>query len=834
MNVRAEAIVQSSMRYAFRTLRNSPGFSATVILTLALGIGANTAAFGLLYGLVLRPMPSPEPERLVVAFGAFVRSGQYGRLSYPNYRDLRDRTKTLESFAAYAWAIKLNLSASPWSPAEQISAQIVSGNFFDTLRIPAALGRTFAPDEDRTRNTHPVTVLGDRFWRARFNADPAIVGQSIRLNGHTFTVIGVAPARMPQVDPPFAPDLWVPMAMQNIAMPSQTNKLDSRPQKWLRGIGRLRPDATLAAVRAEFLALGETLEREHPVENRRVTFNIEAEQDARAQTLGTTARLSWVLAGLVALVLLIACANLANLLLVRAAARAREMSVRASLGAGRAQLLRQLLIEHAILAVAGGLGGAALASFVSNYLWSLLLRRPIVVDSANVQPMIAFAIACTALTMILFGLMPALRATRGDLASELRAHGTAARTGARAGRRRGLLQELLVVSQLALCVIVLVTAALFMRSLSSAWRIDLGFTPADRVTAGVQLELQGYTTERGVLFHDALLERVRQLPGVEAASTTGFLPLTGGFLGDTTIVLPDDRAPANAPRPFVIYDRVGSDYMRTMGTRLLRGRDITEADQRTTPAHAVINTTFAETFWPGVDPIGKQFRVANMFRPGEPNGALVEVVGLTATGQYETLGERPQRRMFLPMRHGFSPSFNVIAHVRGGRPADTLAAIRGIVADLDPLVPVVGAQTLEEHVGHSTDQPRAFALLASVFGGLALLLAVIGVYGTLSFLVRGRTQEIGVRVAVGARPVQVLLLIVRRAGVLAVVGFALGGLGAALVSRAVESMLYGTTRIDAATAIVVASVLAGAVLLASLLPVRRALRIDLVRALRQD
>jgi predicted permease len=815
---------RSDVRFTLRLIRKSPGFVVTTILTLALGIGANTAAFGLLHALVLRPLPVAEPDRVVVTFGGFRNSWPYGRFSYRNYVDIREQTTMLQSFAAYAWATPLDLRTSASAPAERVWAQPVTGNFFDTLGIQAAYGRTFAPDEDRTRLTHPVVVLSHRLWRARLNGDPSIVGQTLRLNGLPYTVIGIAPERMAQIDPPFAPDVWVPIAMTGHVMPGQENKLDSRIEKWLRGVGRLRPGVTIAQAQAELTGIANGLVAAHPVQNRNMILTLVPEREARSQTLGTSARLSWVLLALVALVLLMACANLANLLLVRAFARAKEMSVRASLGAGRGRLVRQLLTEQGLLALVGGGAGVALAVFLSTRLWTLVLPpgpRTTWIDMSEQMPVLAFASACTLLTAILFGLVPALHASRVSLTSALKG----AAGGGPRGTSRVTLHEALVVAQLGLCVVVLAAAALFLRSLSAATHVELAFTPANRVVASIELGLQGYDTARARAFHDALLMRVREMPGVEAASNTAILPLSGGYISDPKFWRAEEHASNDDPRPFVITDLVGADYFRTMGTAILRGRELTEADRREhAPRVAVINEELARTFWPG-DPIGRRFRL------GRAEAPLIEVVGLVADGQYETLGERPQRRVFLPFLE--ETDGTLIVHTKAG-PAATLTAIRQIVSALDPQVPVARAETLSDHVARSVAQPRVFAMLASTFGVVALLLAVIGVYGTLSFLVRGRTREIAVRVALGALPRQVLLMVVRRGSILAACGLIAGGIGAALVSRWLATMLYGATTLDVRTGVIVGGVLALAVLMASAVPARRALRINLVRALRQE
>ena len=617
------------------------------------------------------------------------------------------------------------------------------------------------------------------------------------------------------------------MAVQALVMPGQDGKLDARTETWLRGVGRLHPTASVEQAQAELTTIAGALAQSYPAENRRLTLTVRTQNDARAIAMGMfgAAGLTWVLFGLVALVLLIACANLAGILSVRAITRTREMSVRASLGAGRARLFRQLFIESSLLVLIGGAAGITVASVVSTHLWTLVvppLPFPVRVDAALDGPVLLFAVASTGLTALMFGLLPALQATRVNLAASLKGTGV---VGPSRGQRG--VHAFLVAAQVALSVVVLIAATLFVRSLAEASHIDVGFAAANRTIATVQLGRQGYSTPQVSQFYETMLTRLRLLPGIDSVTTTAFVPLSGGYLGDRVIYQEDDVAPAGDTRPAVILDRVGPDYFRTIGTTLLRGRDITDADRAESPAVAVINETFARTFWPGVDPVGRRFRI------GAVDAPLVEVIGLAPDGRYQSLQEPPQRRMFLPVRQDPQLEITWIVHA-GTSPSIVLDGVRREVSAIDRRLPVINATTLQAHVDRMLVQSQVFAFLATMFGVVALLLASVGIYGMLSLVVRGQTREIGIRVALGARPSQVWRMVVRRGAVLAAAGLATGALAGGWTSGALAPMLYGATAFNTWTLLVVAGALGSAVLLASVLPARRALRIDPAKALRQD
>lgn len=823
---RLETFLQD-IRYALRVSGKTPAFAMLVVLTMALGIGANTAVFALVQGLLLRQPAVESPDRLVMVFSGQQGGNPYRRLSYLNYLDVRNHARTLSGLTAFSWPVPLDLSRDDSGPAERVWAQVVTGNFFDVLGVPAGMGRTFAADEDLARDTDLVAIVSYHFWQSRLAAEPLIVGKPIRLNGRLFTIIGVAPRDTPQVDPPFDPDVWVPMAVQALVMPGQDGKLDSRSETWLRAIGRLQPTASLAQAQAELDTLATSLSQSHPNVIRRLTLTVRTYEDARAIVMGMfgAAGLTWTLFGLVAIVLVIASANLAGLLSIRALSRTREITVRVALGAGRARLFRQLFTESSLLVLIGGAVGIFIALIGAPHLWTLVLPPlpfPGRVDATIDSRVLLVAVTMTCLTAVFFGLLPALHGTRVDLASSLKGVGAAAET---LGQRR--VHAFLVAAQVCLSVVMLIAATLFVRSLLHASRIDVGLATANRTIATVQLGRQGYDTDKASQFYETVLARLRERPGVESMTTTAFLPLSGGYLGDRVIYPEGDSGEARETRPVTILDRVGPDYFRTVGTALLRGRDLTDADGPGSPPVAVINETFAAAFWPGADPIGKRFRIGAAAAP------LVEVVGLVSDGRYQFIQEPPQRRMFLPVRQ--EPQLEITWIVHANAPAsEVLSAIREEVSAIDARIPVLNATTLQAHVDRTLVQSRVFALLATMFGVVAVLLAAVGIYGMLSLMIRSRTREIGIRVAFGAPPNQIVRMVARPGVILGAVGLAAGALIGGWLSRTLAPILYGGTAFDPAALLLVAALLAFMILSATFLPARRALRVDPATVLRQE
>ena len=716
--------------YGLRTLVHNRVFTAVTILTLAIGIGANTAVFSLLNSLILRPLNVPEPDRLVRVFSG--PEGASYEISYPNYVDLRRSAQSFSELAACSSPQPMSLGLASQNGAAQselIWGMVVSGNYFDTMRVSAALGRTFAPDEDRIPGARAVVVISHRLWAEKFNANPQIIGHTIRLNGHVFEVIGVAPDRMLRAGLLLSTDLWVPMMMEPQAMLGQGFKLTSRGETFLSTIARLRPGVTLAQARAEAATLASRLERDYPRENHRFGLSVLRERDGRIPFLPGLEGFGWILLAIVGLVLLIACANIASLQLVRSLARRKEFGIRISLGAGRWQLVRQLVTEGMILSLGGGLLGLGFAALGTRTLLKFTPPLPLEVsiDASIDFRVLLFTLGMSIATGVLFSILPAFRSTKLDLTGTLKA-GDA---GLGQGRSRMLARDALVIGQVALSLLLLITAGLFIRSLGKAQQINLGFDPTNRLLASVGTSFAGYTDEQSTVFAAGLLEQVRSLPGVVDASSTVFAPLSGGYLGDGHVYIEGETPVPDYQRPVVYYDRVGDNFFRTMGTALLAGRDFTLRDVDTPTPVAVVNQTFAKTFWPGQSPLGKRLRL------NSSDSAWIEVVGLAQDGKYRSLGEPPQRHLYLA-----GQSSGLVVHTAGD-PHQYVKAIRAAVQKLDPNLPVTGVETMNEHLGFALYPARMGASLLGLFGTLGLLLAMMGLYGLLAFVVRRRTREVG-------------------------------------------------------------------------------------------
>ncbi len=787
------------LRYAVRVLRKQPSFAVTAVLTLALGIGANAAIFSLLNPLIFRPLPVPDPERLCRIFSGRSGANVYGRMSYPNYTDLRAGLQAFESVAASSWPVPFSMSSGQLgsAPTEVVWGAVVSGNYFSTLGVRMPLGRAFLPEEDSVLDARPVVIVSHRLWQTKLAGKPLIVGQTLRLNSRDFTIVGVAPSEMPQTEPLFPADVWVPAMMQAQAMPGQEHKLTSRSETWLSVFGRLRPEATLTQARAELDTWARSLEQNYPNENRHLLLPILTEQDSRTRQMPGVAELGWGLLGILALVLLIACANIASLLLARSLARRREFAIRASLGASRARLVRQLLTESLLLSLFGGLGGLAVASAATRGLLAMTPPLPmeISLDASMDINVVLFTLAVSLGTGFLIAILPTHRAVKQDLTAALKSGDVA--TGRMS---RMFTRDVLVVGQVAVSLVLLITAGLCMRSLQQAQRIDVGFDPENRLLASIDIGRAGYSQGQGVSFQSRLLENVRALPGVVAASFTAHPQLGPGYLGDGRVLVEGEAPMPEDRRPVVSYDIVAPLYFQTMGTRFLAGRDFSDRDATGTALVAIVNQTFARNFWQNQSPIGKRFRL------GVGTAPWIEVIGLVADGKYQSLGEPPQRHMFLPSLQHFHSATTLVVHTSGD-PHSYIQTVRSIVQKLDPDLPVTDIRTMDEHLGFAMYPARTSAILFTISGALGLLLAMIGVYGLLTFVVRQRTREVGIRLALGARSQDVVRLVVRKSAWLLASGIGLGLSAAYATTGLMAGFLYGINGRDVLTFVAAATFL---------------------------
>jgi predicted permease len=809
------------VRYALRMLRRMPGFTAVVVISLALGVGLNSSVFSVINALLLRPLPVPVPDRLVRIY-----QHSYGNTSYRNYRDLRAHNATMESLAAFSWpnpvALAIPTGQGPLQ-TEQAWSAAVSANYFDMLRVRPQLGRTFLPEEDASAGKAPVVVISDQLWRTRFHGDPSVLGRTVRINNHSFVVIGVAPANVPQPEALFVHQLWLLVTMCNEV--GIGNRLENRRQSWLRMIGRLKPEATLSQLQVEVKVIASQIASADPRNARNLTFTPYRETDARFRGLPGVRQFGWILQAVVALVLVIACANIVNLQLARALARTKEIGIRLAIGASRVRILRQFITENLLLALVGGTLGILSAVWGARILLSLAPPTPVPAD-INVSPdwrVLSFGLALSMIIGVLLGLVTATATAKGGLSSQLKSGGVLTRSSTRWFSPRNLL----VGSQVALSVVLLIAAGLFLESLRNARRLDLGFQPENRLTVSVNPGMQGYNEEQGVALHTEALRRTRFLPGVVSVSSTAVLPLSGGYLGDGFVWPEGDSHPSDAGRPMVYFDRVGAGYFETMGATLLAGREFTERDRKGSPLVAVVNETFARSFWPGERAIGKRFRTSG------PDGPLIEIVGLVRDGKYHSLGEAPQRHVYLPFLQGYTASFAFVLKTVGD-PRSLAGVARAELRKPDSALPITNIKTLNEHLGFAYWGAEFGAGLLSTFALLGLVLSAVGLYGVLAFMVNRNISEVGIRMALGATPSTVLRHFVRRGLAISVVGVFAGTLAALATTRALASYLYWVSPSNPAIFATVAALLLAVAFVASYLPSRRAARIEPFRALRHE
>lgn len=805
------------LRYASRALAKRPAFTAAVVATLALGIGANVTIFSLFNAVLLRPLPGvSEPESLV-QLGRTQGGDGFDTFSYPDLADYRETSRTLAGVAG-SWSTAVHLSTG--RETERVDAAVVSGNYFDVLGVRPALGRGYLPEEDEAAAGVRAVVLGYGLWQRWFGGERSVVGATVRLNGEPFTVVGVAPEGFTGTQIHSGVELFAPVSSLDGLSPESTLR-QSRDAVWLMLFGRLAPGVGVEEAQRELTGIAQRLEREYPESNEERGIQVVAGVGVHPGIAEAARGFLAILFGVVVVVLLVACANVANLLLARAVERRRELAVRAAHGASRGRLLRQLLMESLLLAAMGGVAAVALAMVAAR----TLVRLPMLSELPVLQRVpldwrvLAFAAAVAVISGLVFGLAPALRMSRPDLVSSLK-EGTPGSGSTRARARTALL-----VGQVALSMVALVAAGLFVRTLQNLYGVDSGFDIASVAVASVDVGRQGYDDERGGRFFDELIRNVEALPGVEAAGLGTILPLGHG--GWDTRMFADDR-PIGPEDEGIKTDQnaVSPGYFRAMGVTLVRGRGISEADRADAPRVVVINQALTDLLWPGEDPIGERLRAG---REGEP----VEVVGLVADAKYRSLNEESRPFAYYPFQQMYSPSATL--HVRAsGDPRGVLPLVQAEVRALDADLPIYRAGTLAHWRDRSLGPQRAAASLVGFFGALAFLLAAIGLYGSMSYTVSQRTREIGIRMALGARVAQVAGLVLRDAAAVLVVGIVIGGLAALAVTRLLQGQLFGVQPTDPLTFAAVAAMLLVVGLAASQLPARRASRVDPVTALRSE
>lgn len=814
------------LRYAARMMRKSPGFTAVAALTLALGIGANTAVFTIVNTFLLNPLPIEKVSELVaintIQVKRAAQSGELQRISLLNLMDFRERNHVFSSLAGYSSPMALTM-ANGVQP-QRVFAEVVTGNYFDTLGIRPAMGRFFFTEEDRTPGAHPVVVIGYAAWQSRLGGASDILGRTIKLNGTAFTIIGVAPKGFKGVTAVFGPDLWVPSMMGQQVLPIQErNALSDRAQAIFTGAGRLRPGVLLSEAEADLKTSAAALEREYPDADQGQSVAL---RSLTAAALGTSQGPSLIigsalLMAIVGFVLVIACSNVANLLLARAAERRQEIAVRMALGAGSGRLIRQLLTESLLLGLLSGVLGFFFGYAGCKFLWSF---RPAEFAQNLVDPklnanVLVFAFAVAIATGLLFGILPALRSSHAPVVEALKeTRGTAGRNPSRIS-----LASTLLGGQVAVSFVLLVVAVLFLRSIQREYTIDPGFETRNLALFMLYPGQAGYDRTRTEEFYKTVRERTATLPGIRSVSWASNLPLFGRPEAGVEIEGLEQRKKSEAISS--VINKVDLDYFSTLGIAFVRGRDFTQDDRDTTAPVAIINDTMATRYWPNQDPLGKRLQLPH-------SKDLLQIIGVVKTVNYQTLGEAPQSCVYVPLRQNFSEGMILYTRTESD-PTSTLTAVQSEIHSMDPELPVEDIRTGTKVIEQALFGAKIGVGMLGVFGLLALSLASVGLYGIMAYSVNRRRREIGIRMALGAGQGSVMLMVLRQGMTLVISGEA-AGLGLSLLlGRALSRLLYGISASDPASLGGASLVLLVIAFVACYLPARSASRVDPLVALRE-
>lgn len=802
------------LRFALRMLVKDYGFTAAAILSLALGIGLNTAIFTFLNAVFLRPFPVRDPARLASIVSLDESDPRFLPNSYPNYLDFRDQNRAFSGMAAFQ-AIEVSLDGQ--DRPELVIGQMVTGNFFDVLGVKAALGRTFLPEEDSTEGTHPVVVLSHALWERRFAADPTIVGKTIRLNGQRYTVVGVSAKGFKGTGKRTSFKLWVPLGMYRQVFPIPDHIKD-RDWHLFRIVGRLNPGFTQERAQAEIKMLAARLREAYPKENRGQSATL---VPFMHEALGPNDRYLFVRAGffltlVVGLVLLGACANVANLLLARSAVRRQEIAIRLSLGASRVRLIRQLLTESVLLAVIAGALGLIVASWSRNLLTSF--KNPFFSADALDAPLdgrvLAYALLTSLVTGLIFGLAPALQSSSLSPVSALKGFGLASSGG------RITLRNAVLVLQVAFSFVSLMAAGWFLRSLYNARQTNPGFESKNLMVISFNLSSLGYSEAEGRRLAERMLTEPRSVSGVR---TTGLAEnrLLAGIVMARSVSI--EGSASNRPEPLTPTNSVSPEYFDTLGIPIVHGRAFTPEDHSGTKSVAIINEAMARRYWPEGNPIGRRFRF-------EDGSESMEVVGVAHDSKFLSLTQNPQPQVYLPLLQHYSPSMTLYVRTTTAVPG-LLDAVRAKVQSLETQLPL-DVTTASEIIDHSLWAPQMAAVLLSLFGGLALLLATIGIYSIVAFTVHQRRAEIGLRMALGAKRLDIFRLILREGMEVVAVGVALGLTFTIFLGAVASGLLYQVSTADPATFGVTATLLSVVAFLANFLPAHRASQVSPLSAIR--
>ena len=817
------------LRYALRTLRQSPGFALVAILSLALGIGANSAMFSFADALLLRPLPVPDSSGIVTVQGlmrgeSFARFAAYLPLSYPDYVDLRDRSKSFAGLTAAQFG-SFGFTAQKGALPQMKFGELVSGNFFSTLQVQPALGRGFRPDEDQVRGRDAVVVLGHTLWKDDFAASPDVIGRTIFLNGIAFTVIGVAPEEFAGSNGVIRSALFVPLAMgPSLGGDARESLMDQRDNRTLTVRGRLQPGVSVAQAAAEVRVIGQQLAKAYPATNRTSSLVAATDRTAKMQQDPYDTILLFFLLGLSGLVLLIACANVMNLMLSRARGRSREIAVRLAIGAGRGRLIRQLLTESLVIAVLGGAAGLFLAQAGVDFFSHLRIPSavPIVVDVKLDTRVLLFALLASVASALIFGLAPALRTTNPELAPALKAG-----KGEDGKRRRLFGRNGLVVAQVAGSLVLLVFATQAYRGAAATLSAPVGFRTDHLLVASFDPSLARYTLDETREFYKKLLERARAVPGVQSAALAQAVPMspTGG--GASRIVPENVPLPPGADAILVASNNVSDGYFEAMGVPIIEGRGFRATDGPGTPRVAIVNELFAQKYYPKQSAIGKRLRVTG------PDGGMVEIVGVAKRSKYFFIVEPGIEYLYLPATQT-PPTGMTLLLQSAGPPADMAAPLRDMVRSMDPSQPVFGVSTMSEFFDQrAKNMLNMLIRIQAGLGLLGLVLALVGLYGLMTYSVGLRQREIGIRMAIGAEPSGVLKMVLKQGMLLAGVGIVIGVVLSVVAGKPFTALLE-TNGFNLPLLALVAAGLLAAAAFGAFIPARRASLLDPNKVLRQD
>ena len=802
------------LRYGARMLLKKPGFTLIAVLTLSLGIGANTAIFSVVHAALLRPLPYEKPDQLVMIWERNLPRGlEQSQASPVTYCDWREQKHLFDQIAGW-WYPQVNLTDTGSEP-QRVRTVDVTDAFFDVLGVRPIIGRGFQPGEDRPGGER-LAVIGQELWRSRYNSDPNILGKAITLDGRSYSVIGVMP---PGFDYPNTTEVWTPLGWE----PRQ----HSRNARFFEVVARLKPGVTPQQAQAEMNALSNRIAQENPQSNKDWSAAVVSLRD---QLVGDFRLALLVLFGAVGLVLLIACANVANLLLVRAGSREKEVAIRLAIGATRGRLLRQLLTESVLLALLGGAFGFLIAVWGADVLLKLNPVEIPRLDKFSVNATIlGFTLGVSLLTGLIFGLVPALSASRLDLNRRLKEGGRDSQTGG--GRVRGAL----VIAEVAIAMVLLLGAGLLLKSFMRLQHVDAGFNPSNVLTFNLQLPFSSYRDWRQVSeLYSGLIARLKSVPGVQSADATGFLPLEGGW---PTKFLIQRRPPAQGEEPVAQHRPVSEGYFQTMGVPLIGGRRFDDRDQADAPGVVIVNEALTRRYFPNEDPVGK--RITTLSRQYGPLGRVMpaslemEIVGVVGDEKNSSLSKTAEPAVYFSHRQFSYRSMSVVVRATAA-PLSLVNAVQNEVWTLDRNLPISNVKTMEQRLGEAIAQPRFSALLLGLFAALALLLAAVGIYGVISYTVQQRTHEIGVRMAMGASAGAILKLVVGRGLALTLTGVGLGVLGSFGLTRLISGLLYGVGATDPVIFVAMPALLALVALLACYIPARRATKVDPMVALRYE